>query len=55
MIKKTIVCDKCGKELDEETSSSSVVLFVTELGKTTRMDLCSDCASEVMNWKGSDE
>jgi len=45
------VCDKCGKDITNETNFASVTIHVEENGRIIdrTADLCIDCAKEMLS------
>ena len=46
------VCDKCGKEFNEEKFDPLAALYITHGSKREflKVDLCRDCQNELYDW-----
>ena len=58
MKKEIIVCDKCNKEMETQTSTFMTIFFESYGRVCSRLDLCADCWSEITNQstkKGGDQ
>lgn len=49
MKKEIIVCDKCHKEFEEETSVYATVFINADGLVNSRCDICGDCWNEIYN------
>ncbi len=59
MISKSMICDKCGKEIEcwanyiERESSARIKFWgvgATRSNDGQKIDLCSNCAEKFINW-----
>ena len=49
------ICDRCGAEINPQTSATIVVLSDYYGGKRTETELCVSCAFHLKQWLGNKE